>query len=238
MFVARRLLDTITPRSCCVCGKRLSPDEQVVCAGCLVHLPLTGFLHHPYDNEMAKAFWGKIRHFRKAFAPIYHLPHTPSARIVYQLKYFDKPDIGIDVGMAMGTIMAGEGFFDGIDCLLPVPLAKKRQRERGYNQSLMIAEGLRMAYRLPIVANAVRRVSFEASQTKKGRVSRSENVEHAFELANDRKIKGRHVLVVDDVVTTGATVCALATQLERAEVAAISVAAIGYAGEWREGKKP
>lgn len=233
MSLMRSFHELILPRTCRVCGRRLAVDENIVCVSCLRHLPFTGFLDNPYDNEMAKMFWGRIRNFEKAFAMVYHLPHSLSARMVYQLKYFDKPELCEDVGEMMGKLMSEKNFFDGIDCILPVPLARKRLKERGYNQSEMIAEGLHGVCKLPIVKDAVRRVTFESSQTKKDRISRYENVDNAFELVNVEKLSGKHVLVVDDVVTTGATICAVVGLLEQVVDIRVSVVAIGFAGAWR-----
>lgn len=226
----RSFLDIIVPRTCSVCGRRLGLDENAICNVCLLHLPLTHFDANPYDNEMAKVFWGRIKHFEKAFAMIYHLSHSDSAHPIYKLKYGNKPDIGIDLGLFIGRILKESGFFDDIDAILPMPLAKKRLRQRGYNQSEMIATGLHDVSRLPVLHNVVRRISFNGSQTDKGRWDRALNVDNAFELIDDTKIKGRHVLIVDDVVTTGATVCSLARQLETVDGVRISVAAIGFAG--------
>lgn len=223
--------DLIAPRTCCVCGRRLDVNEEVICTVCFLHLPLTNFLDNPYDNDMAKVFFGRIRHLEKAFALLYHVPHANSARPIYRLKYNNQPDLGTSMGYIMGKKMKESGFFDDIDAILPIPLAKKRLKERGYNQSEMIALGMHDAVGLPIIKKAVKRLSFRGSQTQKDRWDRAENVENAFEITNPDKIKGRHVLIVDDVVTTGATVCALAKLIESIEGVKISVAAISFAGQ-------
>lgn len=227
----RSFLDFLTPRTCCACGRRLSVDEDVFCTSCMMQLPFTDFLNHPYDNEMAQTFWGRIRHFEKAYALMYHEPHSDSAHIVYQIKYFHKPDTGVDIGTLMGKTMKESEFLNDIDMLVPVPLTKKREHERGFNQSKMIALGINDATGLPILDDSVKRTTFKGSQTRKGRMSRAENVEDAFCLVNGDKLKGKHVLIIDDVVTTGATVCALAKQLEKIDGIRISVASIGFAGE-------
>lgn len=226
----RSFLDIIMPRTCSVCGRRLGLDENIICNVCLMHLPLTHFDADPYENEMAKVFWGRIKHFEKAFALMYHLSHSDSARPIYKLKYFNKADVGIDLGLFIGRILGESGFFADIDAILPMPLAKKRMRQRGYNQSEMIATGLHDASHLPVLRNVVRRISFNGSQTDKGRWDRALNVEKAFELIDNTKIKGKHLLIVDDVVTTGATVCSLAKQLETVDGVRISVVTIGFAG--------
>lgn len=230
MYVSaiHRLLDLVAPRTCCVCDKRLAVNEEILCASCVRHLPWTDFIDNPYENELAKLFWGRIKNFEKAFAPVYYIPHSLSARSIYQLKYFNKSDLGIDMGLMMGRMLKTSGFLDDIDCILPVPLTNKRRRERGYNQSEMIAEGLCSVSRLPMVKDAVIRVSFGGSQTKKDKMERSENVENAFKLINDKKVRGKHILIVDDIVTTGATICAVANQFECVSDVKISVAALGY----------
>lgn len=233
----KAIFDLLAPRTCCICGLRLDLAEYVICTPCFINLPQTGFADNLYENDMAKTFWGRVKNFEKAFALVYHQAHADSAHPVYQLKYRGKPDIGIDYGLLIGKMLAEKGFFDDIDILLPVPLAKKRKLERGYNQSEMIALGLHDISKLPIYNNVVRRTSFESSQTQKDRQDRAENVENAFELVDGSNIHGKHVLIVDDVVTTGATVCAIAKQLQRVADVHISVVSIGFAGQWGCDKK-
>lgn len=227
----RQLLDLIAPRLCCACGRRLNDDETVFCATCMMRLPRTNFLVHPYDNEMAQTFWGRVGHFEKAYAFIYHQPHSDSARAVYKIKYFDMPDTGVDIGELMGRQMKAAGFTDDIDIILPVPLAKKRKRQRGFNQSEMIAQGISDATGIKVLTDVVKRVAFHGSQTKRDRQDRAENVENAFRLKDGKHVTGKHVLIVDDVVTTGATIVAMAKQITQVPGVRVSVAAIGFAGE-------
>ncbi len=227
----RQLLDIAAPRVCCSCGRRLNDSEEVFCATCMMRLPRTDFLAHPFDNEMTQTFWGRVRNFEKAYAFIYHQPHSDSARGVYQVKYFDMPDTGIDIGYLMGRQMKATAFTDDIDLILPVPLAKERKRQRGFNQSEMIAQGISDATGIKVVDNAVRRVSFHGSQTRRDRQGRAENVENAFQLKDGKRVTGKHVLIVDDIVTTGATIVAMARQITSLPGVRVSVAAIGFAGE-------
>ena len=177
----RRLLDLIAPRLCVVCGHRLTVTEEVICAKCNFHLPRTGFHHHAYDNEMAKLFWAQIP-IEKATAFFYYEAHAETANIIYELKYKNHPEIGNIVGRMLAKEIQPSGFFDGIDGIVPIPLAKKRLRQRGYNQSMEIAQGVSEMTGLPIYKKVVRRNSFKGSQTNKGRWDRQENVEHVFEL--------------------------------------------------------
>lgn len=227
----RQLLDIAAPRVCCACGRRLNDNEDVFCATCMMRLPRTDFLAHPYDNEMAQTFWGRVSNFEKAYAFIYHQPHSDSARGVYQIKYFDMPDTGVDIGVLMGRQMKATGFTDDIDIIVPVPLAKERERQRGFNQSEMIAQGISDMTGIKVADNIVRRVSFHGSQTKRDRQERAENVEDAFRLKNGKRVKGKHMLIVDDIVTTGATIVAMTRQIAQMPGVRVSVASIGFAGE-------
>ena len=223
-----RLLDLISPRLCVVCGQRLTVSEETICARCNLHLPRTDFHLDPYENEMAKLFWHQIP-IERATALFYYEAHAETANILYELKYKDHPEIGEVMGRLMAKELQPSGFFDGIDGIVPIPLAKKRQRQRGYNQSLEIARGVSEITSLPIYNKVVRRIAFEGSQTNKGRWERNENVENVFELTDETAINGKHLLIVDDVVTTGATVLACAKELCKAHNVKFSVLALGYA---------
>lgn len=223
-----RLLDLISPRLCVICGHRLSVTEEVICSKCNLHLPRTFFQQDPYENVMAKLFWGQIP-VERAAALFYFEAHAETANIIYELKYRNHPEIGEVMGRMMARELQSTGFFDGIDAIVPVPLAKKRQRQRGYNQSVEIARGVSAVTDLPIYNKVVRRTVFEGSQTNKGRWERNENVEKVFELADDDNIDGKHLLIIDDVVTTGATVIACAKELVRAGDVKVSVLALGLA---------
>ena len=224
----RRLLDVISPRLCVVCGHRLTVTEEVVCTKCNFHLPRTDFHRDAYENEMAKLFRGQIP-IERATAYFYYEPHAETANILYELKYKNHPEIGEVMGRMLAKEIQSAGFFDGIDGIVPIPLAKKRLRQRGYNQSMEIARGVGEVTVIPILAKVVRRTIFDGSQTSKGRWARHENVEHVFELMDADMIRGKHLLLIDDVVTTGATVIACAKELVKAGAVKVSVLALGFA---------
>lgn len=223
-----RVLDLISPRLCVVCGQRLTVSEEIICSKCNFHLPRTGFQQDPYENEMAKLFWHQIP-IERATALFYYEAHSETANILYELKYKSHPEIGEVMGRLVAKELQPSGFFDGIDGIVPIPLAKKRQRQRGYNQSLEIARGISEITCLPIQNKVVKRNAFEGSQTNKGRWERNENVEGVFELRDATAIQGKHLLIVDDVVTTGATILACAQELCKAGNVKVSVLAIGFA---------
>ncbi len=223
-----RLLDLISPRLCVVCGHRLTVTEEVICARCNFHLPRTGFQHNAYENDMAKLFWGQIP-IERATAFFYYEAHAETANILYELKYKDHPEIGEIFGRMFAAEIKSAGFFDGIDGIVPVPLAKKRQRQRGYNQSEEIAQGISEITGLPIYKKVVKRISFKGSQTNKGRWDRQENVEHVFDLIDAEAVSNKHLLLIDDVVTTGATCIACAKVLCQSANVRISILSLGFA---------
>ena len=222
------LLDLISPRTCVVCGQRLSVSEETICSKCNLHLPRTGFQLDSYENIMAKMFWGQIP-IERATALFYYEPHAETANILYEMKYKNHPEIGEVMGRMMARELQMSNFFEGIDGIIPVPLAKKRQRQRGYNQSHELAKGISEVTGLPIYNKVVRRNTFEGSQTSLGRWERNENVEQVFELKEASTVQGKHLLIVDDVVTTGATVIACAKELCKAGGVRISVLSLGLA---------
>ena len=223
-----RLLDLIAPRLCVVCGQRLAVTEDTLCSKCYLHLPRTDFGHNLYENVMAKLFWGQIA-IEKATALFYYEPHAETANLLYELKYKNHPEIGEVMGRMMAKEMMNSGLFEDIDAIVPVPLARKRQRERGYNQSLELAKGVSEVTGLPIYNKVVKRTKFAGSQTQRGRWERNENVEDVFELADGDSIRGKHLLLMDDVVTTGATIIACAKEIQKASHVKISVLALGFA---------
>jgi len=223
-----RLLDLISPRLCVVCGHRLTVTEEVICARCNFHLPRTGFQHNAYENDMAKLFWGQIP-IERATAFFYYEAHAETANILYELKYKDHPEIGEIFGRMFAAEIKSAGFFDGIDGIVPVPLAKKRQRQRGYNQSEEIAQGISEITGLPIYKKVVKRISFKGSQTNKGRWDRQENVERVFDLIDAEAVSNKHLLLIDDVVTTGATCIACAKVLCQSANVRISILSLGFA---------
>lgn len=224
----RRLLDLISPRLCVVCGHRLSVSEEIICTKCHFHLPRTGFHRMAYENEMAKLFWGLVP-IERATAFFYYEAHSQTANILYELKYKNHPEIGELMGRVLAKEIQPSGFFDEIDGIVPVPLAKNRLRQRGYNQSQEIARGVSEVTGLPVFNHVVRRTTYKGSQTSKGRWERNENVEKVFEISDKTIIQGLHLLIIDDVVTTGATVIACAKELLKASDIKLSVLALGFA---------
>ncbi len=223
-----RLLQLLAPRACAVCGCRLSGEEEVVCCTCDLDLPRTYYAGDARDNDMAKLFWLRFPIERAAALFFYH-GHSRATRVIYDMKYHDHPEVGEKMGLMAAREMDTAGFFEGIDLIVPVPLAKKRRRQRGYNQSEYIARGISAYTGIPVQAGVLVRRFFEGSQTSLERWGRADNVEGAFVLSRPEAIRGKHVLLVDDVCTTGATMTACGKELAKAGEVRVSVFALGFA---------
>jgi len=176
---------------------------------------------------MAQLFW-KLIPIQRAAALMYYEPRSEVAQIVYQLKYADRPDIGEDMGRVMANEMQLAGFFDDIDLLLPVPLSPKRLRQRGYNQSEQLAQGISDITHLPIFTKVVRRKHFLQSQTQLNRQQRQANVQDMFQLCDATQFQDKHVLLIDDICTTGATLIACADAVRKIPGIRISVLTLGF----------
>ena len=222
-----RIVDFIAPRSFVICGRRLSPTERSLCSVCVLHLYRTTFQFTPEDNEMAQLFWGLLPVERTA-ALIYYEPRSETAALIYKLKYGHRPDIGEDLGRIMAEEMKPAGFLDGIDILLPIPLSKKRYWQRGYNQSEMLARGMSEVTGLPVITKAVRRTNFRQSQTSLTRKERQENVEGTFVLRHPELLENKHVLLIDDICTTGATLLACSEAIRSVKGIHISILTLGF----------
>lgn len=221
----RRLLDLFAPRLCCICGQRLTPTEKEICISCNLGLPRTGYAASPLDNLLSRRFWGRIPVERCASLYFYKV-HSHTKRPVLRLKYMDHPETAIFFGKMMGREFGEEGFFEGMDMMIPIPLAKNRMRERGYNQSEMIARGIAEVTGLRVETEVAVRSTFKGSQTRLGRMERFDNVEGLFSVKHPERIAGCHLLIIDDVITTGATTSTLARELLKAGAKTISIASV------------
>ena len=205
------LIDLIFPRYCVVCGETLSSQEKDICISCLHSIPKIERVH---IAEIEKTFWGKIE-IERATSYIYYHKQSPYNNIIHQLKYKNHPEVGERFSYLAAREITQTGFFDGIDAIVPLPLSRKKQRKRGYNQCDYIAAGLSRATGIPVIKGAVIRSTSNETQTHKNRNERWKNVEGIFTLSNASLLEGKHILLIDDILTTGATLtnCASTIQL-------------------------
>lgn len=223
---SQRLHNTLLPNRCIICGARLEPCETVVCAVCNIHLPRTGHSLTPGNNDMVRMFWGQITPER-AIAYLHHYPHSESGTLIYAIKYGGDKATATALGRMMADECGRDGFFNGIDVIVPVPLSRDRERQRGYNQSLLIAKGISSSAGIAVGGNVMERTAFAQAQTELYRQKRHDNVAGVFRLTDAATIRGRHVLIVDDVVTTGATMTACGKAIMEAGAARVSFMAVG-----------
>lgn len=215
------------PRLCDGCNKPLLPEEDILCLNCNVYnLPRTAY-HHIADNETAMRFTGRIR-FEKATSLAYFTPEGLLQHLLHRLKYEDRKDIGLFLGRQLGYDLQQLHWAAGMDMIVPVPLHKKKEAERGYNQSELVAQGMSEVLAIPVGAQLLQRVRYTESQTQKSRTERLENMKDAFEAGTSLK-PGLHILLIDDVLTTGATLEAAAMALLAVPGVKVSIATIGIA---------
>jgi ComF family protein len=215
------------PKVCSVCGNRLGSDEEVMCACCYRHLPITNYADNAEDNEMTRMIWGKMP-IERGVAMFFYHPHSPESNMIYNLKYRHHPEIGRFMGRMMAKECMDKGVFDGIDAIVPIPLERGRERTRGYNQSFEIAMGVSFITGIAVVNDAVSRTKYNGSQTRKNRMERAENVEGAFKLKKGDRLQGKHILLIDDIVTTGATMLSCGKEIMKAGDVKISILALGF----------
>ena len=199
-----------------------------MCACCNHSLPRTGYAKSSYDNRLVRLFWGRIP-IEKGAAFFFYKAHSDTSRLIYQLKYGGHPELGEGLGRIVTAEFAHDGFFEGITAVVPVPLARQRKKERGYNQSVEIAHGISAETGLPVLDKVLERISFYGSQTQKGRWERNENVEKAFRLLDTSALNNQHILLVDDVITSGATLVAAAKEVLKGENVKVSILSLGFA---------
>lgn len=205
-YFFKDFLSILLPDSCLACDRILVTHEEVICTQCMYHLPLTGFHHYP-DNETARQLWGKLD-FRIAVSMFHLSKHSRVERLVHRLKYENKPQIGLFLGKMYGKILKEELTKNEVEGIVPVPIHKKKLRQRGYNQSLQFAKGMSLVTGLPVYDGFLRRRIYSASQVQKIRVERYDNVKNVFAMRdNSGVLNNKHILLVDDILTTGATIC-------------------------------
>lgn len=196
-------LHLLFPELCVACGEELPGGNSCFCFRCQVKIA-TSDMHLVRENEFTNRLWGKLN-LQGGAAMYYFTRKSPIQRALHQLKYHNKPEIGIKIGRVFGQKLKSSEIFKSVEAIIPVPLHPKKERLRGYNQSAVFAQGLGEAMEVPVVQKALVRRSFTETQTKKKRMERFKNVGEVFVVDTPSLIEGKHLLLVDDVLTTGAT---------------------------------
>jgi ComF family protein len=219
----------IFPRMCLACSEPLRHGEQHLCTGCRAELPYTDYhLLPPAESPLGRRFWGKLP-IRHALSYLRFLRHGRVQHLLHQLKYQGQREVGTALGQLYGSELHAAGLAADFDLIVPVPLHPYKLAKRGYNQAAVFAEGLSLGLQLPWNTTALRRITRTATQTKKNRIQRWLNVAEVFEVSRPEEIAGLRVLVVDDVLTTGATLEACGAMLLASGAAEVSFATIACA---------
>lgn len=221
------LLNLFFPRLCLLCQTPLVEGEEHVCLHCLNNLPYTHYCDLE-TNPVCQLFAGKVP-FTAATALLHFGKEGRGQRLIHSLKYHGNKKLGEYLGRMAAKEYQKTGLFDTVDILLPVPLHPSRKRQRGYNQSEWIVRGIQSVTGLPIDTTTLSRIKKTESQTHKQRFERTENVEDIFRLNNSEALKNKHVLLVDDVITTGSTIGACAEALKTVSGIRISILGISIA---------
>lgn len=217
------------PRLCAGCGEGLSNTEQVLCFSCDQRLPATGF-HLLKDNPVDQIFRGRTG-IELAASCFYFSKDSLMQRLVHQFKYKGRTEIISFLGKRMGMILKESDLFPGIDAIVPVPLFPLKEKKRGYNQAALLAEEIARILSLPVLKNVLVRYRPGATQTRKARMERWQNVEEAFALKDPQSVAGKSLLLVDDVLTTGATLEACALALQQAPEIKIFIITLAFAND-------
>jgi ComF family protein len=217
----------IYPNICLGCGNTLWRNEKFLCTFCDFRLPRTNF-HLERENQFSRLFYGRVI-TEETSAYLYFNKGNTAQKLVHALKYKGMKEVGVWLGMQYGQLLKSAFCFSTVDHLVPVPLHPKKFQDRGFNQSDQIALGLSSALHIPVENNLLVRTRRSDTQTKKRRFLRWQNVEDIFSLQNITPFEGKHVLLVDDVVTTGATLESCAIALSAIKGIRISMAALAIA---------
>jgi ComF family protein len=220
-------LHLLFPHVCQGCGSDIINEESLLCMKCLSQMPETNFHLHS-NNPVEKIFWGRLPVI-SATAQYYFTKESMMQYLMHQLKYKGNKDLGKQLGRLMGNDLQQTNRFNHIDFLIPLPLFPAKEKRRGYNQATVLCEGIADIMNIEILRDAVVRIHSTETQTKKGRMERWQNMEGKFELMRPEKIQNKHVLLIDDVITTGATLEACGQELQKAVNVKLSIATLCFA---------
>jgi len=216
-------LHLLFPHVCAGCGSDLLSEESMLCMRCVDAMPETNFEIHA-GNPIEKIFWGRLP-LAAATAQFYFTKESLMQHLMHQFKYKNNKDLGLQLGRMMGDQLLRSNRFK-VDALISLPLFPAKEKRRGYNQATVLCYGMAEIMKVPILDKVILRPQHTDTQTKKGRLERWKNIEGKFVLSKANAITNKHILLVDDVVTTGATLEACGHELLKAENIQLSIATL------------
>lgn len=223
--IKESLLQLLFPHICAGCGSDLLSRSNTLCMRCLHAMPETHF-EGLAGNPVEKIFWGRLP-LVSAAARYYFTRESLMQHLMHRFKYRNDKELGLQLGKLMGDQLKNSGRF-GADALVPLPLFPAKEKKRGFNQSALLCEGIAAITGKPVWADVITRPQHTETQTKKGRIERWKNMEGKFFLREPERVSGKHLLLVDDVITTGATLEACGNELLRAGNVTLSVASLCF----------
>lgn len=224
--IAKSFIQLFYPHYCLGCGSDHLGLQQQLCSRCTHQLPATDFFNRS-GNPIEKAFYGRIR-VEQAAALYYFTKESLVQELIIQLKYRNNRHAGLFFGRMMGYALRSSDLYTDVDLLVPLPLNRIKEFKRGYNQAEVICEGIREVWNRPLLTKTVIRKKYTDSQTTQNRLSRWQNMEGVFEAIHPEKLEQQHILLVDDVITTGATLEACGQSILNIPGCRLSIAAAAY----------
>ncbi len=217
----------VYPELCIGCREALKHSESMLCLRCENDLPKTHYANHA-NNSLEKLFWYKT-HVTEAAAGYFFLKKSRIQHMIHEFKYRENKDAAIFLGEELGKILSESSRFKNLDCIIPVPLHPKKMRIRGYNQAELLANGISNILEIPVHNDVLFRQTHSDTQTNKGLFNRWTNVKTIFSLGSSSNIENKHVLLVDDVITSGSTIEACANKILQIPHTKVSIVSLAIA---------
>lgn len=224
--LVHQALHLFYPHVCQGCGTDIISRDHQLCIRCIARLPVSNFLTLE-GNPVEKKFYGRLP-VCNAGAAYYFTKDSLLQKLIYNLKYRGNRDIGLYLGRLVGVYLMNNTNYAPVEALIPLPLNPKREKKRGYNQATVLCQGISSVWKKPVIDDAVIRLINTATQTHMSRISRWQNMDGVFFVNRPEAIKNKHVLLVDDVVTTGATLEACGAEILKTAGTSLSIATLAY----------
>jgi len=214
------------PHVCEGCGTDILDNDTLLCAACHAKLPETNFLEHS-NNLVEQKFYGQLK-VEAAGAAFYFTKEGLLQHLIKQLKYHNNKQIGFYLGRQLGNFLLQTDRFNDVDVIIPLPLNPRKEKRRGYNQAAVIADGISSIWQKPVNTKAVERKVFTETQTHKDRISRWQSMRNVFAVTNANELAGKNILLIDDIITTGATLEACGEKILEAPNTKLFIATVAF----------